>query len=321
MTLRQLRYALAVADTLHFRHAAERCGVTQPSLSAQINELETALRVRLFERGRSGVTVTPIGREVIERARRTLTEARAIADYAAGAQEGAVGLIKLGAKPTIGPYLLPHVVARLHRCHRELKLYVRESDPGELEFELMDGIHDVILAQLPLAGAELTVARLFREPLYLAMAADDPLAGEEEIDARALTGRRVLTLDRRHHLHHQVDGLCREFGATLSRDYEGTSLDALRLMVGMGMGVAFVPALYARSEIRARGEVVAKPIKRRTITRSIGLAWRRSAGSTAIYATLAEAFRATARRKFPDLIVEPIGNSDQKVRRRSIDPG
>lgn len=303
LTLRQLRYLVAVDETRHYRRAAEVCGISQPSLSAQIQNLEGALGVHLVERSRAGVALTPVGREVAARARRTLNEVQGIIDFTAGAQYGLVGTFRLGAKPTLGPYLLPHVVARLHRDHPELSLYVRESAPRDLEHELGRGVHDVILAQLPVTGSELVTQRLFREPLYLTLAADHPLA-QQPVASADLRGLRVLSLGPQYHLHDQINDLCREFGAVLLRDYEGTSLDALRQMVGMGMGATFLPALYVSSEISARSEVVVKPLEDRPIMRSIGLVWRRSAGRAPAYRQIADVIRDVAARRFKVLVID-----------------
>jgi len=304
ITLRQLRYLIAVDEELHFRRAAERCRISQPSLSAQIQALEAALDVHLVERSRSGVALTPVGREVAMRARRTLENVQSIVDFCCGAQDGLTGTIRLGAKPTLGPYLLPQVVAKLHRQHQDLNLYVREAAPRELEYELIRGVHDVILAQLPVASSELTTERLFREPLYVALAADHPLTEFETIDPKSLRDEAVLTLSPNYHLHDQIMDLCADFGATPRRDYEGTSLDAVRQMVGMGMGVSFLPALYVQSELTSRSEVVVRPLKGRMVTRSIGLAWRNSAGRSNSYSEFARIIRDVAARKFKNLIVE-----------------
>ncbi len=303
-TLKQLRYLVALDEDRHYRRAAERCNISQPSLSAQVQNIEEILGVQLVERSRSGVAMTPTGREVVDRARRVLDEVQGIVDFAAGAQHGLVGTIRLGAKPTLGPYLLPHVVAHLHRQYPELKLYVREGAPRELEYELARGLHDVILAQLPVTGAELVTQRLFREPLYLAMASDHPYAGRDQIATTDLLGMKVLSPTAKFHLHDQIGALCQEFGATVLRDYEGTSLDALRQMVGMGMGVTFLPALYVHSEVPKRSEIVVKPLKGRTITRSIGLVWRKSAGRVGAYTQIADAIRDVAARTFKTLIIE-----------------
>jgi len=277
--------------------------VSQPSLSSQLQILEEKLGVRLVERSRSGVQLTPAGREIVERGNRILEDVQGLVDFAAGAGNGLVGTIRLGAKPTLGPYLLPLVVHQLHRQYKELKLYIRESAPRELERELLGGTHDIILAQLPVVSADLVSVRLFREPLYLAMAADHPLAKKEHAEIADLKGVDVLSLSPQYHLHDQISQLCKDFGAILVRDYEGTSLDALRQMVGMGMGVTFLPALYVRSEIPTRGDVVVKILKGRNVYRECGLAWRRTSGRSESYDQLADIMRDVAAKKFKDLSV------------------
>lgn len=303
-TIKQLQYLVALEENAHFRKAAERCGISQPSLSAQIQTLEATLGVQLVERSRSGVALTPVGREVSENARRILESLQGIMDFTATAQHGLVGTIRLGVKPTLGPYLLPHVVAKLHRKYPELHLYIREGAPRELEHELSRGVHDVILAQLPVHGAELVTRRLFREPLYLTIASDHPLAEKEKVSRQDLNGLKVLSLGPNYHLHEQITALCSEFGATLLRDYEGTSLDALRQMVGMGMGATFLPALYVRSEIPTRGEVSVLPLEGKSITRSIGLVWRKSAGRAPTYRHIADLIQDVASKRFKDLIID-----------------
>ncbi len=304
VTLKQLQCLLAVAEKRHFRRAAEHIGISQPSLSAQIQNLEEALGVRLVERSRSGVAISPLGRDVVQRARRIADETQGIVDFAAGAQTGLVGTIRLGSKPTLGPYLLPHVVAALHRRHKDLSLYVRESAPRDLEYELANGLHDVVLTQLPATSAEHVAEPLFREPLYLAFAVDHPLAKQETLSVKSLKDLDILSLSPEYHLHDQINALCENYGAHLLRDYEGTSLDALRQMVGMGMGVSFLPALYVHSEISARSEVIVKPLKGRSINRPVGLIWRKSAGRAQSYRKIADIIRDVVRRKFKDLIID-----------------
>ncbi len=304
ITLKQLRYLLALAETRHFRRAAELCGVSQPSLSAQIQNLEAILGVQLVERSRSGVCLSPIGREVTVRAQRIKEESQGIVDLTAGAQSGLVGTIRLGTKVTLGPYLLPHVVAALHRRHKQLSIYVRESAPLDLEPELAQGRHDVLLSELAASNSEHVVRLLFREPLYLTLARDHPLAREKTVAVSSLKGLDVLSLGPQYHLHNQINALCIDFGARLVRDYEGTSLDALRQMVGMGMGIAFLPALYTHSEIKASSEVVIRTLKGRLVTRPVGLIWRKSAGRAAAYEKMADIIREVARKKFKDLIFD-----------------
>lgn len=302
ITLRQLQYLVALHEAGSYRKAADLIGISQPSLSAQIHGAEEVLDTKLVERGRRGAIFTPTGREVLDRAHQILDQVQAILDLTAGREKGFLGTIRLGAKPTLGPYLLPQVVARLHSQNPEMKLYVREGAPGKLEPELLSGIHDVILAQLPVISSNITSVALFSEPLYLACAKDHPLAAQSTVKIEDLENQQVLSLNPGYSLHRKIDAVCQESGAKLSRDYEGTSLDALRQMVGMGMGITFLPALYVRSEISPQSEVVAKRIEGRVVSRDIGLAWRQQAGRMTAYEELAELIRQVVAEQFEELI-------------------
>jgi LysR family hydrogen peroxide-inducible transcriptional activator len=304
LTLKQLRYLCALADMGHFRQAAEACGISQPSLSIQLQNLEDTLSTLLVERGRGGVVFTPIGREVVARARRILTDSQAIVDFATEAQKGLAGTIRLGVKATLGPYLLPKIVSALHTIHPGVKLYIRESLPNRLEAELVDGTHDLILAQLPVNNSDLFTQRLFREPILLAMSREHPLASHTSVTLADLKGLSVLSLSPDFHLHDQIHALCDDHGAHMIRDYEGTSLDALRQMVAMDMGVTFLPHLYTKSEVVADGDVVALPIKGRSITRSVGLVWRKGAGRASSNEKVAQVFHDTIRADFDGLILD-----------------
>ncbi|WP_040488820.1 hydrogen peroxide-inducible genes activator [Fulvimarina pelagi] len=303
-SLRQLQCLLEVSRTLHFGEAARKCGLAQPSLSAQVQALETSLGVRLVDRSRRGVVMTAAGREVAERAATISREIRQIVEFAETFRDGVVGTVNLGAKPTLGPYMLPKVVAHLHRQYPSLRLYIRDAMPLHLEHELREGIHDIILAQLPVSGDDLIVRRLFREKLFLAVAADDPFAERQSIEASELRGRAVLGMRSGFHLHDRIRNLCEEHGARLLREYEGTSLDALRQMVGMGMGVTFLPALYVQSEVVGRSDVVAIPLSGAPITRSIGLVWRERSSQTQIFETITSTMREVATRDFTGLTLE-----------------
>ncbi len=304
LTLRQLRYLIALEETQHFREAAESCGISQPSLSVQIKTLEDSLGLTLVERGRGPVRLTLAGREVARRARDILDATQGIMDLSVTLQSGLGGTIRLGTSATLGPYLMPHVVGDLHRSHPDLRLYIREAAPRDLLRELGDGMHDLILTQLPVSGATLSVARLFREPLSVALPAEHPLAAKDMLDNDDLSEQTILSLSPSYTLHDQISALCVETGAHLSRDYEGTSLDALRQMVAMGMGLTFLPALYVESEIAGRArDVVVRPFRGRRFSRSIGLVWREASGAGPAYERLATVIRETAKR-FPHLVIE-----------------
>lgn len=303
-TIKQLSYLLALAEELNFRRAAARCGVTQPTLSAQVRELERRLDAPLVERHPTRVMLTPLGREIAERAQKVLAGVKDITDLAAAAQHGLHGTLRLGVPPTLGPYLLPHIVPALHESYPELKLHVREDMPAALHGALGAGVYDLVITPLPVQLAELQVARLFREPLRAVVALDHPLALREGRLSRAdLAGEKVLSIAEGHHLHTQVREICTDFGAILLRNYEGTSLDALRLMAGMGVGLAFLPALYLRTETAGRADVVVLDLAAPNLYRQIGMTWRHEAIHAAVFRDIADLIRNIASATLPELTV------------------
>lgn len=300
-TLRQLSYLVALSQELHFRRAAERVNVTQPTLSIQIQELENKLKVSLVERNASKVMLTPLGREIVERARTVLSDVEDIKSLAAASQHGFDGTIRIGVPPTLGPYLLPHIIPDLHARYPNLKLYVKEGKPRDLQLELKEGIHDVIVSPLPINHTDLTVENLFREPLMVVTAPDHPFAHRDQIERKDFAGQKVLAIERGHHLHDQVIKLCEDFKATPLRDYEGTSLDTLRVMVGMGVGIAFLPALYVKSEIGNRGEIASVKLNATGLYRQLGLAWRTRSVHGELFADIAEMIRTIAEDRLPEI--------------------
>lgn len=302
-TLKQLRYLVAIADTLHFRRAAELSHISQPTLSGQLRELEERLGVQLVERSRAKVVLTPIGKEIAGRARTILRDVTDLIDLAKQGQDVLGGMLRLGVLSSLGPYLLPHILPELHQTYPQLKLYVREGMPNALLHGLDEGSLDVLIFPLPVKGADLRVARLFREPLLIAAARDHALANKEFAERSDLKGETVLALERGHRLHDQVSELCDHYGAKLALDYEGTSLDTLRQMVGMGMGFTFLPALYVRSEIPKDGEVAARPMRARPPSRTIGMIWRRHSARGDEFAALAGLTRGIIKGRVPEVTV------------------
>ncbi|MXN64663.1 LysR family transcriptional regulator [Stappia sp. GBMRC 2046] len=302
-TLKQLRYFAALADARHYRIAAERVGISQPSLSLQISNLEEILRLELVERGRSGAVLTPVGREVLVRARRIVEEVSALVEISDTLKTGMSGTIKLGSTPTLGPYILPNVVRLLHARFPALKLFIRDGAPRDLLEDLQAGVHDIILTQLPVQSGDVVVRRLFREPLQLAVARDHALSTNDNVVDRDLAGEDILNLSSAFTLHSQIVALCREVGANLRQDYEGTSLDALRQMAAMDMGLAFLPSLYVRSEVPIDdGDVHVLPFRQGSFTRSVGLAWRKTSGNQEGFEKLTEIIRSVVRSDFKGLV-------------------
>ncbi len=303
ITLRQLRYFVALSEAGHYRKAAERTGISQPSLSQQILRLETALGVDLVERGRRGAVMTPAGREVLAQARKVLEEVELLTGRARQAKEGIGGTIRLGTTPTLGPYLLPYVTRRLHRAYPSVKLIIRDAAPRVLQDELIEGRHDMILTQLPVQSDDVEVMRLFREPLKLAVAQEHALAIKPKLLDTDLAGQDILSLSDAYMMHSQTVRLCEELGARLRQDYEGTSLDALRQMTALNMGLSFLPALYVRSEVATEsGDVMIRSFRGDRLTRSIGLVWRRRSAHVALTRRFGDMIRGVVQDRFADLV-------------------
>lgn len=309
LTLKQLRYFSALAEHGNYRRAAEQCGISQPSLSAQIDALEARLGVRLAERGRRGAQLTPIGRDVLERAREILQGAQDLEDYASSAMKLLSGTLQFGVKTSVGPYLMPPVVRRLHSDYPELRLVIREDFSEPLAEQLLAGTHDLILTELPTGRGDLEGRALFEEPLLLVCATDHPLAADEELRPSKLKGVEVLTFSARSQYHHQIGAFCARHGAEATTRYDSASLDALRLMAGMGAGVAFLPYLYVASEIEGRDDVIARPIHGNPLTRTIGLGWRKRAGTQPAVRRIGDAILSELERQHPELHRLEPGNS------------
>lgn len=294
-TLRQLEYLVAVADLQNFRRAADACHVSQPTLSQQMRALEDRLGVALIERRTSGVELTPIGREIAARARHLAIEVQDIRDLARRAGENLAGTLRFGVTPTLGPYLMPPIIAALHREQPDLRLHIREGIPEEQALALSRGALDMLLGPLPIEGSDLEVEPLFRERLFLVAPPDHPLAMRAGLGLADLKGAQVLSIARTHHLHHQVAAICAELGMDLLRDYEGTSLDSVHQMASSGLGLAVLPEFYIRSDVGGRAGINVLEPQGWEFTRSIAAAWRSGAAYGGAYRTIAMRIQDEAR--------------------------
>lgn len=300
-SLRQLQYLVALRQTGHFRLAAERAGVSQPTLSAQLQALEQRLGAALIERNRSPVIFTPAGERILAVAETIVAGVREIHDIAQGQRQGMSGVIRLGLPASIGPYLLPFLLPTLHAEYPELRFHIRENYPAQLPDALASGTHDLLILPLPLRGDDFETERLLREPLYLAVPADHPLAAGDMIEAAELAGQSILALEKGHALHEQVQALCDEFGARMLHDYEGTSLNTLHQMAATGLGFTFLPGLYARAGNHPGIKLLT--IKSKPLSRTIGLVWRKSSPLADTYRLIATQLRACIRQNYPDFLV------------------
>ena len=301
--LRQLEYLVALDETRHFRRAAERANTTQPTLSEQLKALEVRLGAQLVERTRNKVMNTPLGAQIVHIARRMLSDADEIRALAMSGGRELAGILRLGLPASIGPYLLPFIIPELQKHYRDLKLYVREELPSGLPSALAEGRHDLVLSLLPVNHGEIVSEELLREPLYLAVAREHPLAARLQVTRSDLKGQDILALGRGHQLHDAVLALSEEFGARLRFDYEGTSLDTLREMVAMGLGVTFLPGLYCRAVAERDDSIAILELGDRSIYRTVGIMWRRTSARGEQYRDLARLLRVLAAREFPDCTV------------------
>jgi len=275
MTLQELRYLVALADTSHFGRAARACHISQPTLSTQIRKLEEQLGVTLFERTNKSVHVTAAGQEIVARARRILADTDAILD--AGQRQSAplAGSFRLGVIPTLCPYLLPWLVPVLRRTYPSLRLTVQEEMTSRLLEGLATHSLDAALLALPVSQAGLESKALFDEPFWLALPRGDKMAKGKPVTEEELRGQPLLLLTEGHCLRDQALAICGSFDAQNSPegDFRATSLETIRQMVATGMGRTLLPAM-------ALGHPQDSAITLRPLAgglgRRIGLVWRRS---------------------------------------------
>ncbi len=274
MTLQELRYLVALADTGHFGQAAEACFVSQSTLSTGLKKLEDFLGITLFDRSLKRITPTPIGREIVESARRIVEEAARIREVAGYAKDPMDRTVHLGVIPTLGPYYLPHVLTLVRKTHPRLRLLLREEMTPNLLAHLADGKLDAGLLALPVQDPTLEVAPLFVEPFLAAVPADHPLAKARSVKIDDLSRAGLLLLEEGHCLRDQALEACHLKGLK-SEEIRATSLETLRQMVAMGLGVTLIPALAGAGEIAGGQQVALRPVARPGASRTIGLVWRR----------------------------------------------
>lgn len=274
-TLRQLQYVIAVAESGRFHEAAKSLNVSQPSLSAQVADVEAQLGITLIERGRGGAVMTPLGDDFVRRARLILRDMEDLKSAMLHGHGELAGRINLGVLPSIGPYLLPSVVKRLHADFPELRLSVQELQTAELQRDLNEGNLDTVLSTLE-DHPQTTHLPLFTERLWICVAPDDPLNAAGAVRPEDLKGRPMLSVGYGHRLAVTVQQIADLSGAYVSTDFRGTSLDAIRQMAAMGAGVAILPSIYALTEARRDPDLVLRPINHPLAKRTISMIWRKA---------------------------------------------
>ncbi|PJK10073.1 DNA-binding transcriptional regulator OxyR [Lysobacteraceae bacterium NML08-0793] len=291
MNLRDLKYLIALADHRHFGKAAEASFVSQPTLSTQIKKLEEELGVQLFERAPRKVMLTPVGQEIISRARGIVAEVESMRELARRSQDPESGTLRLGAFPTLAPYFLPHAVPALQAALPRLELLLVEEKSDVLLAQLREGRIDAALLALPIHDEQLHTELLFDEPFWLATYHNGPLASLAEVSIDDLARHDLLLLEDGHCLRDQALDVCRLSGAQEKSGFRATSLETLRQMVAAGAGITLLPELAIRPPISQPEQLKLLPFRGQAPTRSIALVWRRSSALTPLLKQITSTLR------------------------------
>ena len=295
MNLRDLKYLVALAELRHFGKAAEACFVSQPTLSMQIRKLEEELGVALFERAPRKVMLTPAGQDMVQRASRILAEVEQMKEAARRSKDPEAGTLRLGVFPTLGPYLLPHVVPQLRERFPQLELQLVEEKSDILLQRLREGRLDAALLALPLHDEQLHAEFLFEEPFVFAAPAQHPLAQGAMLSMDELTDETLLLLEDGHCLRDQALDVCRLSGAQEKAGFRATSLETLRQMVAAGAGVTLLPALAVLAPVAQPRNIRLVPFRDPPPSRRIALVWRKSSAMDGFLLTLADTIGTLAR--------------------------
>lgn len=293
LTMRQLQYVVAVADTLGFHRGAERCHVSQPTLSAQVAQLESALGVRIFERDRKRVLITPAGEELVLRARRVLIEAEDLVVAATRVRDPLVGTLRVGVIPTVAPYLLPEVMPKLTKSFPKLRLEFREEKTSDVVRELNFGRLDAGLLALVPEVSDLAHEEVLVDTFVVALPKGHPLARKKRISLSELENVDVLLLDEGHCFREQALALCARAGARETA-FRATSLGTLAQMVSAGQGITLLPTLAVPAENR-RGQLEIRPLVAPAPSRTIAIVWRHRSPLAGALQEIAATVRRAAR--------------------------
>lgn len=292
MNLRDLRYFVALADLKHFGRAAEACFVSQPTLSTQLKKFEDELGVPLIERNPRNVLLTQVGEAVVLRARAILREADEIKNIARRAKDPEAGTVKIGIFPTLGPYLLPHVVPAIVKKFPKLELMLYEDKTETILKKLHDGDLDAGILALPVHDDTLHAEFLFEESFVLAVPQMSPLAKLKHVKLDALANERLLLLDDGHCLRDQALEVCQMAGSGERAGFRATSLETLRHMVSANVGMTLLPMLTVQPPVQATPNVVLVPFADPAPHRRIAIVWRRTSALTAFLFQLTPLFKA-----------------------------
>lgn len=279
MTLTELRYIVTLAQEQHFGRAAERCHVSQPTLSVGVKKLEDELGVLIFERTKSAVRLTPVGEGIVTQAQKVLEQAQSIRELAQVGKNQLAAPLKVGAIYTVGPYMFPHLIPQLHRVAPDMPLYIEENFTHILRDKLRTGELDAIIIALPFQEADVLTKPLYDEPFYVLMPAGHAWTAKQTIDAEMLNDKSLLLLGEGHCFRDQVLEACpttRKGEAPSHTTVESSSLETIRHMVASGLGVSILPLSAVESHHYAPGVLETRPLTPPVPFRTVAIAWRAS---------------------------------------------
>lgn len=291
MNLRDLQYLVALAEHKHFGRAAEATFVSQPTLSTQIMKLEDELGVALVERTPRKILLTEVGREIVQRARDVLNEVEQIRLIARRTLDPESGTLRLGIFPTLGPYLLPHVIPQIRERFPRLELLLVEEKTEVILRQLREGRLDAGILALPVHDQQLHVEKLFDEPFVLAVPAGNALANHRSIKLDDLADQNLLLLEDGHCLRDQALEVCQLAGAGEKSGFRATSLETLRQMVAANVGITLLPILAVKPPVAQVDNVRLIEFRGRPPSRHIAMVWRKSSAMHGFLGEFATLFR------------------------------
>ena len=290
MNLRELQYLVAVDEERHFHRAAERCFVSQPTLSGQLKKLEQELGVLLVERTSRQVVMTDVGVAVSEQARKALAEVKVIKEIAETFHDPMAGELHVGMIPTVAPYLLPLIMPLMRKKYPKLKLWLYEYQTAVLLEKLRRAELDVLILALPVDTDAFDELDLYKEPFQLAMPRNEPLAKHKVISLNDIKEREMLLLEEGHCLRGQALDVCFMAGARENIGFHASSLETLRHMVGEGMGMTLMPELSIPAKQSRKDAIRYIPFKNPKPSRRIGMLYRKGSYREETYKKMQETF-------------------------------
>jgi LysR family hydrogen peroxide-inducible transcriptional activator len=279
ITLTELRYLVALDKERHFGRAADRSFVSQPTLSVAIRKLEYQLGVTLFERNRNEARPTPVGARIIEQARRVLAEVNTLENLAQHGKDELSGVLRLGVIYTVGPYLLPRLVPRLHEQAPGMPLVIEENFTAVLTRQLRQNELDAIVIALPFTQPGVDTWPLYDEPFVVVLPQSHAWSGRKSIPPNDLAGENLLLLGPGHCFREQVLAACPdciEADGDMPRPIAGSSLETIRHMVASGLGITVLPKSSMEERETDTALLTARPFAGKSPSRRIALAWRKS---------------------------------------------